>query len=98
MFALTLLSYVYQRKCQPKIYSTVFHTVIVPTLSCATQIRVLPKLIANTGTKNLSKSSTASAFYLFISLFAPCVCGFISIAMLGFHKNSPTSNILGGLK
>lgn len=26
-------------------YSTVFHTVIVPTLSCATQIRVLPKLL-----------------------------------------------------
>lgn len=86
MFALTLLSYVYQRKCQPKIYNTVFHTVLVPTLSCATQIRVLPKLIANTGTKNLSKSSAASAFYLFISLFAPCVCDLISITELAFRK------------
>lgn len=95
MFALTLLFYVYQRKCQPKIYSTVFHTVLVPTLSCATQIRVLPKLIANTSTKNLSKSSTAFAVYLFISLFPPCVCGLISITKLTFTKNSPTSDILG---
>lgn len=60
---------------------------------CATRTRVLPKLIANTGTKKFSK---ACAFYL-------CALYMYEVSFLLYHyaylhKNCPKLDILGGLK
>ena len=77
----------------PEIYSTVLHTVLVPTLSRATQIAAPPKLIANTAPKNLGKSSTASAP---LSLYLSVWMRFDSNHRARSHKNS--LNVSGRLE